>query len=196
MAKLLRLASKSPRRIELLEKLGFVFEVTPAVKDEIVPKNICTSDVVKEIAKCKAVEVYNKYPDDVIISADTIVVFNEKILGKPKDEQDAFRMLKMLSGGVHSVFTGVCIINNDDIDTFAEETKVEFYPLSDEEIARYIATGEPMDKAGAYGIQGKGSVLVKKIDGDYFNVMGLPVARVWRKLCAIDKCTIFSKDTL
>ena len=106
-----------------------------------------------------------------------------KILGKPADEKDAFAMLKTLSGRVHEVFTGVCVIfANGKKERFFEETKVEFYELSDEAIAAYIKTGEPMDKAGAYGIQGKGALLVKRIDGDYYNVMGLPVARLLRVL--------------
>ncbi|MGN1202566.1 MAG: Maf family protein, partial [Eubacterium sp.] len=115
---------------------------------------------------------------DTIIGADTVVAVGGKILGKPKDRNDAFEMLKMLSGKYHSVFTGVTVIKPECTDTFSVETRVKFFDLTDKEINSYIDTGEPFDKAGGYGIQGKGSLLVEKIDGDYFNVVGLPISKL------------------
>ncbi len=182
------LASKSPRRIELLKLGGYDFEIIPAVSDEIVPDGLLPSDVVSYLSKQKASEIANQHKNDIVIGADTIVAIDDIILGKPHDEKDAFDMLKMLSGKTHSVFTGVTIIRADKILTFFEETKVQFYELSDKEIIDYIATNEPMDKAGAYGIQEKGSMLVKQICGDYFNVVGLPLSRLVREL----KCFIQS----
>ena len=120
----------------------------------------------------------------IVIGADTIVVLESEILGKPRDRADAIKMLSTLSGKVHSVFTGVCLIKDSKENCFYEETKVEFYELSPQEIEAYVDTGEPMDKAGAYGIQGRGCLLVKRIDGDYFNVVGLPVGRLIKELKA------------
>ena len=120
--------------------------------------------------------------DETVLGADTIVVLDDKILGKPKDREDAYNMLKALSGRVHSVFTGVCVIENGTSMTFAEETQVEFLPLTDEEINRYLDTDEPYDKAGAYGIQGYASKFVRGISGDYFNVVGLPISAIYEKV--------------
>ena len=126
---------------------------------------------------------YLKYGDrPIVIGADTVVILDGQVLGKPKDEDDAFQMLRAMSGKAHTVITGCAIIHNGRMTTFADHTRVEFYPLSDREILDYIATGEPFDKAGAYGIQGRGCVLVKRIEGDFFNVMGLPVARLKREM--------------
>ena len=159
------------------------FRIIPAKGEEILPEKISPEDAVLSLSEQKADEVYRENRGEVIIAADTIVAIDGKILGKPADEKDAFAMLKTLSGRVHEVFTGVCVVfANGRKERFFEETKVEFYELSDGEIADYIKTGEPMDKAGAYGIQGKGALLVKRIDGDYYNVMGLPVARLLRVL--------------
>lgn len=179
---MLILASKSPRRIELLRLAGLDFKIVPAVGEEIVPDGLIPSEVVTFLAQQKAYEVAKRFPNDVIIGADTVVALGNTVMGKPEDKNDAFKMLSALSGKIHSVFTGVCIISGEKNITFFEETKVEFYPLSDEGIYRYIESGEPMDKAGAYGIQEKGCLLVKKIEGDFFNVVGLPVARVAREL--------------
>ena len=121
----------------------------------------------------------------IVIGADTVVAIDGKILGKPKNEKDAFLMLKNLSGKEHSVFTGVTVIKNDKEVTFSVQTKVKFFELDDREIEDYISSGEPFDKAGAYGIQGKGSLFVEKIDGDYFNVVGLPISRLARQLKSI-----------
>lgn len=175
------LASGSPRRKEILKNAGYEFEIMTADADETLPENITPEEAVLYLAQLKGDAVAKK-ADFVVVSADTVVAFDGAILGKPKDEKDAERMLKLLSGKTHSVFTGVCIQNKDKKVTFYVQTLVEFYELSEKEISDYVLTKEPMDKAGAYGIQGKGAVLVKKIDGDYLNVVGLPLARLSREL--------------
>ncbi len=196
------LASGSPRRKELLEQLGLEFEICPAKGEEIITTNV-PEDVVKELSKQKAEEVasgivaYNaEHPDLVtpqdilVIGSDTVVAYDGKILGKPKDEADAMRMLSMLQGNVHSVFTGMTFViigadgRTGEFST-VEQTKVHMHPMSEEEIKRYIATGEPMDKAGAYAIQGKCGIYIEKIDGDYYNVVGLPIAKMYQSLKAI-----------
>ncbi len=178
------LASNSPRRRELLTLGGIDFTVKVSNVDESIPVGITKpGDVVKHLSKTKAQAVYDG--ENIVIGADTVVAIDDMILGKPQDEAGAKAMLKSLSGREHSVYTGVTIISTKGIDVFYNETKVEFYPLTDEDIEAYVATGEPMDKAGAYGIQGKGSLLVKGITGDYFNVVGLPLAEVVRRLKAL-----------
>ncbi len=177
------LASKSPRRLELLKIISEDFRVIPAVGDEVIPDGTSPKDAVLLLSRQKAEEIYSRYKNEIIISADTVVAIDGKILGKPHSESDAAEMLRTLSGRIHTVYTGVCVIFEDgSAENFAESTEVEFYPLSDKEISDYIATGEPMDKAGAYGIQEKGALLVKRISGDFYNVMGLPVARLARVL--------------
>lgn len=176
------LASASPRRRELLALAGVDFTVRVADVEEIIPENASPDEVVMSLARQKAQAVANERPDSIIIGSDTVVALDGAILGKPKDEEDAFRMLKTLSGRSHTVYTGVAIIQGEKINSFCEATEVVFNSLTDEEIRNYVATKEPMDKAGAYGIQGKGCVLVEKIVGDYFNVVGLPVSRVYREL--------------
>ena len=178
---MLILASASPRRHELLSLLGFEFKVVPAHGEEIITEAEPEKAVIS-LASQKAAEVYSQNKSATIIAADTIVYSNGRFLGKPKNAEDARSMLKELSGRKHSVFTGVCIISEENKYTFSEQTEVEFFSLSDSEIEDYIASGEPFDKAGAYGIQGLGSLLVKGIVGDYYNVMGLPVGRVYRIL--------------
>lgn len=168
------LASKSPRRKELLSLITENFIIKSAEVDESLPKGIQPDKAVEYLSKIKAEPFRND--EDIIIGADTVVSIDGVILGKPKDRSDAFKMLKMLSGKYHSVFTGVTIIRPDSTKTFSVETRVKFFELTDREINDYLDTGEPFDKAGAYGIQGKGSLLVEKIDGDYFNVVGLPVS--------------------
>lgn len=175
------LASKSPRRREILKNAGIDFTVRVADADETIPDGTKPEDAVVFLAARKAMAVERK-DDEVVLGADTVVVLDDKILGKPKDKDDAFNMIKMLSGRVHSVFTGVCAIGDGISLTFAEETKVEFYPLSDNEIYDYINTNEPYDKAGAYGIQGLASKFIRGIEGDYFNVVGLPVSSVYKKI--------------
>ena len=179
--KKLVLASKSPRRSEILKTAGFEFTVRVQETDEALPDNICPEDAVVYLAatKAKAVERNN---DELVLGADTIVVLDNVILGKPKDREDAFNMIKSLSGRVHSVYTGVCGICDEYSITLSERTDVEFLPLTDEEIIEYISTFEPYDKAGAYGIQGLASKFIKRINGDYFNVVGLPISSVYEKI--------------
>lgn len=176
------LASNSPRRRELLTLAGIEYTVIPSECDEILPEKITPAEAVEELARQKADDVFRRHPDSMIIAADTVVASGDTILGKPKNEDDAFNMLSSLSGRVHTVFTGVCIKTREKTDIFHCNTDVEFYELTEKEIRDYIATKEPMDKAGAYGIQGKGSLLVKSINGDYFNVVGLPLAETVRRI--------------
>ena len=177
------LASQSPRRRELLALITEDFKVIPAKGEEMLPDGISPKDAVILLSQQKAAEIYKEYKKETIIASDTVVAIDGKILGKPKDKADAAEMLRLLSGRRHSVFTGVCIISADGSEkSFAEETNVEFWELSEQLIEQYVASGEPMDKAGAYGIQGAGALLVKCIDGDYYNVMGLPVGRLYREL--------------
>lgn len=184
------LASKSPRRREILEQMGFSFEIIPAVGEEII-QDTDPAKVVESLSAQKASEVAGRCAESVesllIIGSDTVVAKDGAILGKPKDEADAARMLRGLAGREHSVFTGVTLIyiepgKEKTVKTFSEETKVSFYPMSEEEIQAYIASGEPMDKAGAYGIQGKAFVYIRGIEGDYYNVVGLPAARIYQEL--------------
>ena len=193
------LASQSPRRKELLEQIGLEFEICPAKGEEIITKTI-PEEVVMELSKQKAEEVAAMVssfgeehkdittPSDIlVIGADTVVAYDGKILGKPVDEADAKRMLAMLSGNTHSVFTGVTLVLIDKSGragelVFYEKTDVKMHEISELEIDRYIATGEPMDKAGSYGIQGKCAIYIEKIDGDYNNVVGLPITRIYQEL--------------
>ena len=177
------LASASPRRREIMKLAGYSFTVINPNANEYVPEGLNASQTAEHLSRIKAnaaIKLTDK--KDTIICADTIVVLDEKVLGKPKDRDDAFYMLKTLSGKTHTVYTGVTVVNNSNLITFSEKTLVTFYDLSHDEINSYIDTNEPFDKAGAYGIQGYGSVLVKEIHGDYFNVMGLPIARLSRVL--------------
>lgn len=182
------LASKSPRRIEILRNVGYDFTITPADYDEsVVDLSLDPVMGVKTLATGKAKSVFDSLPLEkrdsaVVLGADTIVVCDGEVMLKPKDELDAANMLKKLSGREHQVYTAVALISSEKSDIFVEKTNVYFYELSDKEIEEYIKTSEPMDKAGAYGIQGKGCFLVRKIDGDYFNVVGLPISSVMRRL--------------
>lgn len=177
------LASASPRRKELLTLAGIPFEAHPVNADETITCCTPPEGAVMMLASRKAQLAAEQFPDDLIIGADTIVAVGKRIYGKPATEEEAFEMLSALSGKKHQVFTGVCIYNKSgDRNAFCTRTDVTFFPLSEDEIWAYIATGEPMDKAGAYGIQGKGALLVKKIEGDYYNVVGLPVSRLVREL--------------
>ncbi|MBQ3264838.1 MAG: septum formation inhibitor Maf [Ruminococcus sp.] len=179
------LASKSPRRQELIGNITPDFTVVVSEVDEVLPAGVMPEEAPAYLAGVKARAVAEKHPDDIVIGADTVVILEGEVLGKPRDAADAERMLSALSGKTHTVITGCAVIMNGKTRSFSEATRVEFYPLSEKEIADYIATGEPFDKAGAYGIQGKGSVLVKRIEGDFFNVVGLPVARLKRELDAV-----------
>jgi len=172
------LASQSPRRRELMARITTDFEVKVSEVDEILPEGTAPEDTAAYLAELKASAVAAECHDKTVIGADTVVILDGEVLGKPHDPADAERMLRALSGKTHTVITGCCIISHGQRSTFSEETKVVFYPLSDKDIAEYIATGEPFDKAGAYGIQGYGSLLVRGIEGDFFNVVGFPVGRL------------------
>lgn len=175
------LASASPRRRELLAQAGFEFEVITSDVDEIIDPALTPEKLVMSLAEQKAQAVAAEHPQSVVIGADTVVVLDSKVLGKPKDEEDAKNMLSSLSGRIHEVYTGVCIAFSGKKHSFFECTRVKFCELDDKQIADYVSTKEPMDKAGAYGIQGKGCVLVEGIEGDYFNVVGFPVSRFCRE---------------
>lgn len=178
------LASGSPRRRELLELAGVPFTVQTADVDESIPAGISPEETVQLLAakKARAVEAEGR----PVLAADTVVALDGVIFGKPQSEEDAKKMLRTLSGKIHQVHTGVCIRRGTREEIFCETAQVEFYPLTEEEIERYVASGEPMDKAGAYGIQGKGALLVRRIEGDYYTIVGLPVARVVRALLHAD----------
>lgn len=176
------LASASPRRKELLSLAGVDFTVKTAPTDENLENDVLPEDAVKILAKRKATAVWAQNFESTIIGADTVVAIDGKILGKPKTFDEAYSMLSLLSGRTHCVYTGVCIIGKDKEICFSEKTEVEFFDLTKVEIEAYIQTGDCYDKAGAYGIQSNGCVLVKKINGDYFNVVGLPIAKTYRQL--------------
>ena len=184
------LASASPRRKELLEQIGLPFTIEVSGIEEVITKTV-PQEVVMELSAQKAVDVKKKLQEDaVVIGADTIVVYDNEnggsILGKPKSEEEAFEMLNRLQGNVHQVYTGVTLCYGEEVMSFYECTKVYVYEMSKEQIWNYIKTGEPMDKAGAYGIQGKFAAFVKGMEGDYNNVVGLPVGRVYQELCKLN----------
>jgi septum formation protein len=172
------LASASPRRRELLNLIGIPHEVRPANIDETMRPREAPSRHAERLAREKASAIAVRDPDLITIGADTVVVVNRKVLGKPADAADAARMLGMLSGREHTVITAVAVSRGRKLRSAIEEVRVRFRRLSDDEIEAYIATGEPMDKAGAYGIQGFGATIVERIEGDYFAVMGLPLVRL------------------
>ncbi len=171
------LASQSPRRQELLKLFGVPFRVEAADIDESMDKTARPFDEVARVSLCKALAVARD-ADDVVIAADTVVVCAGRVLGKPKSAQEAAQMLRLLSGRDHQVMTGVSVLRGTRKRVFTEVTDLHFRPLSDAEIDRYVRSGEPMDKAGAYGIQGGAALFCEKIHGDYYNVMGLPVCRL------------------
>lgn len=179
------LASGSPRRKELLLQIGMEFEIEKAKGEEIITSQD-PSEAVKELSAQKALEVAKRSDGTVIIGADTVVAAEGRILGKPKDRKDALRMLGMLQGKEHQVITGVTVLLKNTAQTisFAEVTKVRVAPMTQAQMERYVDSGEPMDKAGAYGIQGKFAVYVSGIEGDYNNVVGLPVGRLYREVLA------------
>ena len=171
------LASQSPRRRELLGLTGLDFTVRVADIDESMDPKAAPFDEVARVSRLKALAV-SRDPGDVVIAADTIVVCEGRVLGKPRDEEDAFRILSLLSGRHHEVMTGMTVVKDDEIITHTEVTKIHFRDLHPDEIRAYIASGEPMDKAGAYGIQGGAALFAVEMVGDYYNVMGLPVCRL------------------
>ena len=179
------LASQSPRRQEILTLAGFEFSVCPA-DAEWAPEGLAPFDRVRELARSKAAQVAKSHPNSIVLGSDTMVVMGEKALGKPCDSEDAVDMLMSLQGRSHEVMTGVWIIETDELgnavkeEGFTDVTTVDFWAFSEDEAREYVATGEPMDKAGSYGIQGRGMRLVKSINGDFFTVMGLPGGRLVR----------------
>ena len=184
------LASASPRRKELLRKTGISFEIMPSSKEEIITEEL-PADVVTELAYQKAADIFSLYhkihdEDFTVIGADTVVSYKDEILGKPADEQEALDMLSMLADRTHQVYTGVSLLiwknGRKIIRTFYEKTEGTFYPIMREDLLSYIATGDPMDKAGAYGIQGDFAIHVKSINGDYNNVVGLPIGHLYQEL--------------
>lgn len=175
------LASGSPRRRELLKIIFDKFDVVPSNCEEILPRGTEPLLAAEYLSRLKCEDIAPKYAESLVIGCDTTVISESRILGKPKNKEVAVEMLKLLSGREHFVTTGVTLSFMGQYYSFTERTTVEFYPLSDKEICDYVESGEPMDKAGAYGIQGYGARLVKRIDGDFFNVVGLPVARLLRE---------------
>ncbi len=179
---MLILASSSPRRAKLLKDAGLDFVVVPSHLEEFVDEKYKPAELVLELAKQKALCVAANYPDDIIIGADTIVVFEDQVLGKPRDEEDAYRMLRLLSNDRHVVYTAVALVKGDQVKSFVSESEVWMKNLSDLEIKNYIKTGEPMDKAGAYAIQGEGGQLVDHYKGDFFTIVGLPLKELLEQL--------------
>lgn len=179
MKPLLILASQSPRRRELLSSLKIPFDVDPAQGfQEVAHDGRAPEALVLENAEGKAKEVASRHPSALVLGVDTIGVFEGQILEKPHDEGDARRMLTLLQGNTHTVLTGMCLVRGEKKATYVESSLVSFLPLTEEEISNYIETGEPMDKAASYAVQGIGSLFVRKIEGDYFNVVGLPLYRL------------------
>ena len=172
------LASSSPRRRQLLDLIGITHEVRPANIDETMRAREVPRRHAERLAREKATKIATRDPDLITIGADTVVVINRKVLGKPRDEAEAIHMLSQLSGREHTVITAVAVARGKKLRSAIEEVNVRFRRLHEDEIKAYVATGEPMDKAGAYGIQGYGATIVECIEGDYFAVMGLPLARL------------------
>ena len=178
------LASQSPRRQELMKLTGLPFAVRVADIDETMDDSLPPVQEVGRVSRLKAQAIAAAAaPGDIIIAADTIVVIDGKKLGKPHSEAEAASMLRLLSGRDHQVMTGCTILYGDRVETFTEVTSLHFRPLSEKEIQKYVQSGEPMDKAGAYGIQGGAALFCEKLEGDYYNVMGLPVCRLYETLC-------------
>lgn len=181
------LASGSPRRRELMHQMGLDdFEILPAKGEENAPEALTPAQLVEQLALQKAREVAALRPDCAVIGADTVVALGDEVLGKPESEARAKEMLRALSGRHHQVYTGVAVLAAGEEYTHVECTEVEFRALTDEEIDAYVATGEPMDKAGAYGIQGRACTLIRGIRGDYYNVVGLPVCALHEMLAELD----------
>ena len=176
------LASGSPRRLELLRELGLNFEVYKPEVDETRKPDELPEELCFRLSRMKALNAAKIFENSIIISADTIVVINSDILGKPKNREDAFRMLSELQGKWHEVLTGISVSMNDKIISYVEHTRVKFKTLTEAEILEYLETGESDDKAGAYAIQGKGALLIERIDGDFYNVVGLPLCVLGKML--------------
>lgn len=181
------LASQSPRRRELLSQAGFVYEVEPSQVEEHTTRTL-PWEIVMELSRQKAVDISRRHkePELLVVGADTIVAYGDRILGKPHSAEAAVEMLTLLQGSRHQVYTGVTLVWTEQVEerihTFYEKTEVEFYPMSQEEIYRYVDTGDCMDKAGAYGIQTQFGIYIKGIHGDYNNVVGLPIAALYQEM--------------
>ena len=176
------LASQSPRRSQIMRLVGIEFTCIPSGVEEVIPEGTPIEKQSEYLAGLKAMDVAAGRGGDIVIGSDTLVEIDGEMLGKPADEAEAAAMLRRLSGRSHKVYTGVCIVNKGEPISFTSVTKVYFKQLSGELINWYISTGDTLDKAGAYGIQGPGAALIEKIDGDYFTVMGFPIARVMEEL--------------
>ncbi len=173
------LASKSPRRKQLLALCGVDFKVREADIDEILDESVSRVEAIEKLALHKAQTIWNHHPQALIIGADTIVLIDDEVLNKPVDNEDAKNMLRKLSGRTHQVITGVCLMDKDKVKMFSSVVEVDFCVLDENEIDNYVNSGEPMDKAGAYGIQGLAATFISAIRGDYYAVMGLPVSKVY-----------------
>ncbi len=180
------LASQSPRRKEIMEQVGLSFQVHPSDAEEVLDTSLPLPQAIEQLALQKASSVAKLFPHDIVVGADTLVCLKQEILGKPHTEEEARWMLERLSDHTHQVITGVAICANGNAECFHSVSDVTFYPLSESDISAYIASKEPFDKAGAYGIQGKGAVFVAKIVGDYYNIVGLPIAELVRRLKAYE----------
>ena len=181
------LASKSPRRRELMERMGLSFSVVESGADENISKDLPPEEYVKELSYRKAAYVAREHKGACVVGSDTVVVYDGKILGKPKTRDEAFSMLRMLSGKTHTVYTGIAVMCGDKKLIDCDATRVTFSELSDDEINGYIDTGDPMDKAGAYGIQGRFCSYIESVEGSFFTVMGLPVHLLYKMLKEIEK---------
>ncbi len=176
------LASASPRRREICDLLGLTYTVEPAQTELPMDSSVSLEEAVLRVARAKAEEIAAKHPNAVVIGADTVVAIGETVLGKPKTEEHAKEMLRSLSDHEHRVITAVWICDGEQSEGFADSATVRFMPITEEEIAEYVASGEPMDKAGAYAIQGKGMRFIRGINGDFYTVMGLPSGRLYETL--------------
>jgi septum formation protein len=176
------LASASPRRIELIKKITDDFTVIPSCADESIDNKVPVEDIPIILSSRKALSIAKDNTDSVVIGCDTVVIANNEVLGKPKDKDDARRMIKALSGISHKVITGVTVIKNDTLISFAETTEVKFRPIEEEEIEEYISGDEPYDKAGGYAVQGIAGKFVEELIGDYYNVVGFPVNKIRQTL--------------
>ena len=184
MTRRLILASASPRRQELLQDLSYPFDIVAADCEENFDRSLPIASAIEQIARQKALTVWEQHPEAVVLGADTMVCFKDQMMGKPENREDAYRMLKQLSGKTHTVVSGVAIVWKGKAELFHEKTSVTFYELEEELLERYLDSNEPYDKAGAYGIQGTFSIYVSGIEGDYFNVVGLPVSRLYHEFAA------------
>lgn len=185
------LASKSPRRQQILREAGFKFSVLERETEEVWPESLPVRDVPEYLARLKAELFKEEAQEALVLTADTVVLLDDSILGKPSDAQDAFRMLRALSGRVHTVITGVCLFSHEGMNSFSDESLVHFGPLTDGEIRNYIEEFRPFDKAGAYGIQDRiGMTGITKIEGSFWNVMGLPVHRVYSEVRRLGLTTV------